>query len=121
MSYTSPRRRSRTKSDENHFENDVPHPNERNDETMSEVSVKTKENDRGTKSTTRQRKHSTEANEEYLARSKEIMNHQQLAQTRARGMIWWKSLLSLGGDGKFHSRYAVIEKGLINFYQNEEV
>jgi hypothetical protein len=45
----------------------------------------------------------------------------QLSQTRARGLIWWKSLLSLGGDGKFHSCFAVIEKGLLTFYRSEEV
>jgi hypothetical protein len=44
-----------------------------------------------------------------------------MTQTRAQGMVWWKSPLTSGGDGKFHSRFAVIEKGILNFYRNEEV
>jgi hypothetical protein len=113
---------------------------DRDDGTMSEVSVKTsrtRESERG-KGTLR-RRHSLDSNGDYVAKSQEIIRNQQvvgqvtsllilpspsprqLSQTRARGLIWWKSLLSLGGDGKFHSRFAVIEKGLLTFYRNEEV
>lgn len=36
-------------------------------------------------------------------------------------MIWVRSLISAGGDGKLYYRYAVIEKGLLNFYRSESV
>jgi hypothetical protein len=111
---------------------------EGNDElTLSEVSQKASEVNRKI-TPNRPRGNSAEANDEYLNKSKEILRYQQvhvltsslltlpdltwqMTQTRAQGMIWWKSPLSAGGDGKFHSRFAVIEKGILNFYRNEEV
>lgn len=51
--------------------------------------------------------------------TEEYLQNQKLTQTRARGMIWVRSLISTGGDGKLYYRYAVIEKGLLNFYESE--